>query len=347
MTTLNTHSNTGLTIGLVYDLRDDYLAQGYTDEQVAEFDSAATIEAIEQALDGLGHRPVRIGHARSLAEKLVKGKRWDLVFNIAEGLHGRSREAQVPSLLELYQIPYTFSDPLVCALTLDKAMTKRLIQHAGLATARFRVVTQSSELGDIDLTYPLFAKPLAEGTGKGVDHLSRLNHPGQLDQVVTSLLQRFRQPVLVEEYLPGREFTTAILGTGSDAAVLGTLEFAIAPDAPAQDYSYEVKEQCESYVHYFPMPTGPLRQEVEALALASYRTLECRDTGRVDIRLDHNGRPCFIEINPLPGLHPTHSDLPMIATQEGLAYEILIDRIITSACTRYPEALCSTLSKAC
>lgn len=347
MTAHNSMPNPGLTIGLVYDLRDEYLAQGYSYEQVAEFDSVSTIESLERALISLGFQTERIGHAKALVSQLSAGRRWDLVFNIAEGLHGRSREAQVPALLELYGIPYTFSDPLVCALTLDKAMTKRVVQGAGLATPRFAVVTCDADLDAVDLVYPLFAKPLAEGTGKGVDHQSRIETPGQLAAVCSDLLVRFNQPVLVEEYLPGREFTTAILGTGSEARVLGTMEMTIAADAPAQDYSFEVKEQCESYVHYFPMPQEDLRGEVEALALASYRVLECRDTGRVDIRLDRQGRPCFIEINPLPGLHPLHSDLPMIATQQGMSYEELLGHIVTSACLRQKESLCSPLSLAC
>ncbi|MBN1360408.1 MAG: ATP-grasp domain-containing protein [Sedimentisphaerales bacterium] len=329
-----------LTVGLVYDLRDDYLAQGYSQDQVAEFDSVATIAALEQALLALGYVPERVGNGLSLARQLAAGKRWDLVFNVAEGLYGRSREAQVPALLEMYGIAYTFSDPLVCALTLDKAMTKRVIQSAGLPTPRFSVVSSMSDVGSVRLNYPLFAKPLAEGTGKGVDGKSRVESPETLRVVCARLLTVFQQPVLVEEYLPGREFTTAILGTARNTTVLGTMEFTIRAGAPAADYSYEVKEQCEQCVDYFPMPTGPLREQVEELALRAYQVLECRDTGRVDIRLDTQGRPAFIEVNPLPGLHPTHSDLPMIATQEGMAYEELIGRIVHSALARQESASC-------
>lgn len=328
------------TIGLVYDLRDDYLAQGFSEEQVAEFDSAATIAALEETLGSLGYTVERVGRGLALAGQLAAGKRWDLVFNFAEGVYGRSREAQVPALLEMYGIPYTFSDPLVCALTLDKALTKRVIQAAGLHTPRFCVVRSSEDVKSIDLPLPLFAKPLAEGTGKGVDEHSHVESVEDLGKVCVRLLERFRQPVLVEEYLPGREFTTAILGTGPEAAVVGTMEIAIHKDAPAHDYSYVVKEQCEQFVTYFPMPKGTLRAEVEALALQAHRVLECRDTSRVDIRLDARGRPAFIEINPLPGMHPTHSDLPMIATQEGMAYEELIGRIVRSALARQESTSC-------
>ncbi len=330
----------GMIIGLTYDLRDDYLAQGFTEEQVAEFDSAATIAAIERTLQSIGYTTERIGNGLALARQLACGKRWDLVFNIAEGLSGRSREAQVPALLEMYGVPYTFSDPLVCALTLDKAMTKRVVASVGLYTPRFGVVASLDDVETLDLRFPLFAKPLAEGTGKGVDKDSRVDAAAALRRVCARLLERFAEPVLVEEYLPGREFTTAILGTGREARVVGTMEFAIRANAPAQDYSYEVKEQCEQCVDYFPMPRGDLRDQVEALALGAYRVLECRDTGRIDIRLDARGRPAFIEINPLPGLHPTHSDLPMIATQEGMSYEELIRRIIQSAFARQEPASC-------
>jgi D-alanine-D-alanine ligase len=329
-----------MTIGLVYDLRDDYLAEGFAEEDVAEFDSAETIAALDETLRSLGFTVERVGRGLALAQQLAAGKRWDLVFNFAEGLHGRSREAQVPALLEMYGIPYTFSDPLVCALTLDKAMTKRVLQSAGLHTPRFFVVNSSKDIDSVDLGFPLFAKPLAEGTGKGVDEHSRIDAREALGKVCVRLLERFRQPVLVEEYLPGREFTTAILGTGAEATVVGTMEFSIHQDAPARDYSFMVKELCEQYVTYFPMPKGTLRDEVENLALQAHRVLECRDTSRVDLRLDARGRPAFIEINPLPGMHPTHSDLPMIAAQEGMAYKELIRRIVHSALARQESVPC-------
>ncbi|MGD9875019.1 MAG: D-alanine--D-alanine ligase [Kiritimatiellia bacterium] len=324
----------GLKIGMTYDLRSDYLREGFTEDQVAEFDSDATIDAIESTLRELGHQPVRIGHGRALCARLAAGDRWELVFNIAEGVSGRSREAQVPAMLELYSIPYVMSDPLVCCVTLDKAMTKRLVHASGINTPAYRLVANLHEAEQVDLKYPLFAKPVAEGTGKGVDGLSRVDNPARLHDLCKALLHKYRQPVLVEEYLPGREFTTGILGTGPHARVLGTMEVTIAPHAPSRDYTYEIKEKCEELVVYRPLEHGALRVEVEELALKAYRVLECRDTGRVDVRVDASGRPAFIEINPLPGLHPHHSDLPMIATQEGMSYRDLIDHIVRSAALR-------------
>ena len=215
--------STGLHIGITCDLRSDYRRLGFTEEQVAEFDSDATVEFIEQALRELGHQPTRIGHAKALCERLVRGERWDLVFNICEGVAGRSREAQVPALLELYNIPYSFSDPLVCAVTLDKAVAKRVVKSHGVRTPAFAVVESEADIARVKLTYPLFAKPIAEGTGKGITTHSRSNTPAELAELCRELLQRYRQPVLVEEYLPGREFTVGIVGTGPDAQVIGTM----------------------------------------------------------------------------------------------------------------------------
>jgi len=327
-----------LHIGMVYDLRSAYLAEGYAPEDVAEFDAETTIEAIVAALSGLGHRVERIGHGRELCRRLAAGDRWDLVFNFAEGRRGRSREAQVPALLELFEIPYTFSDPLVCAVTLDKAVAKRLVRSAGLATPAFRLVNREADLAALDLAFPVFAKPVAEGTGKGIDDRSRIETREELAAACRRLRQRFRQPVLVEEYLPGREFTTGILGTEDAARVLGTMEIRARSNAPTLDYSFEMKERCEEFVEYTALERGPLRAEVEALALAAYRALQCRDAGRVDIRLDRQGRPAFLEVNPLPGLNPAHSDLPMIAAQNGLSFDGLIGAIVESALERVPGA---------
>ena len=178
-----------MKVGLTYDLRDEYLAQGFTEEETAEFDRADTIEAIDDTLQKLGYRTERIGNVKSLTLKLAAGARWDIVFNIAEGLGGFGREAQVPALLEAYNIPYTFSDPLVLSLTLHKAMTKRVIRDFGIPTPEFCVVEQVSDLERVDLAYPLFAKPVAEGTGKGITAESRIDHEAELISVCCRLLE--------------------------------------------------------------------------------------------------------------------------------------------------------------
>ncbi len=322
-----------MLIGLTYDLRTDYMRLGFKHEDVAEFDSEETINALEETIRRLGYETDRISNVNSLCKRLVSGHRWDLVFNIAEGLTGRWRESQVPSLLEAYGVPYTFSDPLVCALTLDKGLAKSAIWANGLSTARFKIITRINQLDELPIRYPVFAKPVAEGTGKGIDKDSLADNPQQLRRKCESLLERFAQPVLVEEFLPGREFTVGIVDNDCRSRVLGIMEIEIPGDSN-RIYSFKAKEECEQLVKYKPYRDGTLYDEVTGLALESYRVLQCRDAARVDIRCDATGKPCFLEINPLPGLHPTHSDLPMIATQEGISYADLIGSIINSALVR-------------
>jgi D-alanine-D-alanine ligase len=321
-------------IGLTYDLKDDYLALGLAEHEVAEFDSAATIAALEDALRAAGHDVERIGHVRSLAAKLVAGWRCDLVFNIAEGVAGFGRESQVPALLEAYEIPYTFSDPLVCALTLHKSMAKHVARGCGVPTPRFALVATLDEAAAVDLPLPLFAKPVAEGSSKGVTAKSLVTSRAGLLEVCGELLERYRQPVLVEEYLSGREFTVGVLGTGATARALGTLEVMLLDGADAGVYSYRNKTQWEKIVDYGLLEPGPLRTDVEAVALATWRCFGCRDAGRVDVRLDAAGRPQLLEVNPLAGLAPGYSDLPMMAEMAGISYRALIGEILSCALAR-------------
>ena len=329
----NRASARNLRIGLTYDLRSQYLALGYSEEQTAEFDSPATVEAITTALSELGHTPIQIGNAQELTRRLVAGERWELVFNIAEGLYGLGREALIPALLDAYRVDYTFSDPCVLAVCLHKGFTKSILRDAGLPTPDFALVREEADLDGLDLSYPLFAKPVAEGTGKGIVPSSRIVGPGELKRRCLELLEHYRQPVLVEEYLPGREFTVGIVGTGREALALGTLEVIIREGGEQGVYSYLNKERCEELVEYQLSGDADTRS-VEEVALKAWRTLGCRDAGRVDIRLDSGGLPSVLELNPLAGLHPTHSDLPMIATAVGMSYRALIDRIVGSALQR-------------
>jgi len=195
-----------MLVGITYDLKSDYLAEGYSEEEAAEFDKEETIAGIEQALTNLGYQAVRIGNVKSLLGKLTKGERWDLVFNICEGLHGIGREAQVPALLDIYQIPYVFSDPMVLALALHKGMTKHILRDLGIPTPDFYLVQSPDDIEKVKLPYPLFAKPVAEGTGKGINANSKINNASGLKQTCLELLQKYHQDVLVETFLPGREF---------------------------------------------------------------------------------------------------------------------------------------------
>jgi D-alanine-D-alanine ligase len=325
-----------MKIGLTYDLRDVYLAEGYDEEATAEFDRADTIDFLENAIRAMGHETDRIGHVRQLVSRLAVGDRWDLVFNICEGLHGIAREAQVPALLEAYNIPCTFGDPVAMSVCLHKGLTKTLVEKCGVPTPQFAVVETSADVEKIDLPFPLFAKPIAEGTGKGVSPASCISSASELREVCEMLLAKFRQPVLVETYLSGREFTVGILGTGGAARVLGTLEIVLLSDAEPGAYSYTNKERCEELVRYdLVRPDNDAEvANAERIALKSWRELNGRDAGRIDLRSDGNGCPNFIEANPLAGLHPEHSDLPMLATRVGMSYNELIRQIVESAAKR-------------
>lgn len=325
-----------MRIGITYDLREEYLAAGHTEEETAEFDRPDTIDAIDETLRSLGHETVRIGNARRCVERLAAGERWDLVFNICEGLRGLGRESQVPALLEIYEIPYTFSDPVVMGLCMHKGLAKAIVARQGVPTPDFFVATRLADLEHHELQYPLFIKPLGEGTGKGITPASIIADADELTTRGGAMLERFRQPILVETYLPGREFTVSLTGTGGEAQVLGTLEIVLLDGAEPNVYSYVNKEHCESLVEYrWVRPEDD--EEVasaEASALAAWRMLGCRDAGRIDLRSDARHVPNFIEANPLAGLHPSHSDLPILATAKGVPYRELIATIVGSASRR-------------
>ena len=322
-----------MKIGITYDLREDYLKMGYTEEETAEFDQSGTINAIDDTLKALGHETERIGHFKSLARALVEGKRWDLVFNICEGMYGIGREAQVPAILDAWNIPYVFSGPLVLSLTLHKAMTKRVVRDAHIPTPDFYVVNNLKDIQNVNLKFPLFAKPVAEGTGKGVDARSVINNAKELRDRCVYLLDRFKQPVLVETFLSGREFTVGIVGTGDKARSVGVLEIILNDKAEANVYSYVNKEECEELVEYV-LVNDSIARDCEKVSLDAWKVLECQDGGRVDIRYDDKGVPNFIEVNPLAGLHPEHSDLPILSHKNGIAYIELIRMIMESALTK-------------
>ena len=325
-----------MQIGVTYDLRADYLAQGMSEEESAEFDSEITISALCAALEGLGYDPVRIGNLKALNARLVNGERWDAVFNICEGLKGYAREAQVPALLEAYDIPYVFSDPLTLAASLDKNWAKRIVRDQGVPTPDFAVIERPADVAAVALPFPVFLKPVAEGSGKGVNDRSKASSPGELRATALDLLARYRQPVLVETYLSGREFTVGITGTGPDAEVLGVMEITPTAKAVAHGYGYENKEHWEDKVS-LRLVDGPEAVAAADVALAGWRALRCRDGGRVDIRFDGKNKPYFLEVNPLAGLNPQHSDLCFLARFKGVSYLELIGKIMASFLRRHPE----------
>ena len=324
-----------MRIGVTYDLRSDYLAMGYSEEETAEFDSEVTIEALCDALAGLGFVPERIGGVVKLAQRLAAGERWDGVFNFCEGLKGVSREAQVPALLEAYDIPYVFSDPLTMALTLDKAMCKRVVRDCGVPTADFAVIQNVGDADSVSLEYPLFLKPVAEGSGKGIGAHSKVGDLQAMKRCAAELLRKFEQPVLVERFLPGREFTVGITGTGDEATILGVSEIVKKSNYVGDGYGFENKEHWEDKVDIVGAPPTDAKSAGD-VALAAWRCLRCRDGGRVDIRCDANGVAQFMEVNPLAGLRPDYSDMWFIAAREGLSYQQLIGKLMDSFLKRYP-----------
>lgn len=325
-----------MKVGLTYDLRSEYLAMGYGEDETAEFDRDDTIVAIENALECLGIEPERVGHVKKLMERLLRGDRWDMVFNIAEGLCGIAREAQVPTVLDIYEIPYTFSDPLILSLALHKGMTKQIVKASGYPTPDFCIIEKMEDATEVKFDPPYFVKPIAEGTSKGITQDSIVRTKEHLALTCENLITQYNQPVLVEQYLPGREFTIGILGTGEASEVLGTLEVILLEGAEKGVYSYTNKEHCEELVEYRLAQPGNDNtvHAAESIALGIWRTLGCRDAGRIDIRCDESGRPSFLEVNPLAGLHPDHSDLPILCKALSIPYVELIRRIVDSASQR-------------
>jgi D-alanine-D-alanine ligase len=325
-----------MNIGITFDLREKYLKLGFCEEETAEFDKKSTIDAIESTLRELGHETEKIGNIWDLTKKLNKGKTWDLVFNIAEGLRGIGRESQVPAILDAYDIPYTFSDPLILALTLHKGMTKRVLRDLGIPTPNFYEVHKIEDIKKVKLEYPLFAKPNAEGTGKGITAKSKIKNKKELYEICKYLLKTFKQPILVEEFLPGREFTTGVVGTGEKARIIGSMEVILLNNAEPDVYSYANKEDWVGKINY-TIVNDPIVKNAEKFVLEAWKSLGCRDAGRVDVRVDKNGIPNIIEINPLAGIHPTNSDLPIICNMKNIEYKTLLNWIIESASERIIE----------
>ncbi len=332
-----------LDIGIAADLRPDREGTaGGPDDLLEEYDSPATVEAIAAALRSRGHRPRFLGGGRRFLGAVL-ARPPELVFNIAEGSLTRSREAHVPAVCEMLGIPFTGSDPLTLAVALDKAVAKRLVSSAGVATPRFAVVLGLEDLARIDLAFPLIAKPVREGSSMGIRRNSRADDAATLRREVGRLLEDYSEPVLIEEFCPGAEFTVGILGEGAHARAIGVME--IEPRSGRAEefvYSLEVKRNWREEVLYHVPPRRPARlvRAVEDLALASCRALGCRDLCRIDVRLSADGAPRFLEANPLPGLAPGSGDFVILAERCGLPYEELIDRVVQSALARAGREPC-------
>jgi D-alanine-D-alanine ligase len=331
-----------MNIGIAFDLKTDFArADGAPDDALEEYDSPATVDAIERVLAARGHRVMRLAGGRRFVASVLETPP-DLVFNIAEGRGSRSREAHVPAVCEMLGIAVTHSDPLTMALALDKAMAKRAVASAGVATPRFAVIESARDLPNVNelgLEYPLFAKPLFEGSSMGIRRNSKIESSASLVERVGTLLDHYREPVLVEEFCTGPEFTVAVLGTGSHARIAGAMEIVPKKVAAAEFvYSLEVKRNVDwrSEMEYAVPPRKSAREiaAIEAVALAAHRALGCRDIARIDVRTGRDGEPKFIEANPLPGVAPGWSDLALLWEGLGRTYDDLIGAILDEACAR-------------
>jgi D-alanine-D-alanine ligase len=310
-----------MRIALLHNLRPN----GPYDEAFEEYDSPATIAAIATALRRLGVEVDPIEADRTLPSRLETG-RYDFAFNIAEGAGRRSREAIAPAICELFEIPYTGSDPLTLAVTLDKAIARRIVSPDLRVAA---AVILESELESI--TYPAIVKPNDEGSSKGIHADSVVDNPAQAAIVMRRLRDRYGCPVLVEEFLSGPEVTVGILGH----SVLGMMEIAPKSSTHRFIYSIDVKRDWRNWVEYYVPPRLPSSTlaTLEEQALTAYRLLGCRDFARIDFRLDHHGQPVFLECNALPGLDPENSDL-VLMTRGQTTYDCLVQSILREACKR-------------
>ena len=328
-----------MRIGLTYDLKERVPEpQGRPEDALEEYDSMETVEAIAKAIEGRGHAAVRLGGGRDFLNRILAEK-VDLVFNIAEGLGNfRSREAQVPSVLEMLGVPYSGSDPLCLALTLEKPLAKRLVSFAGVATPKWMVIRDAAQLAEADwgvFPLPAFAKPAHEGSSKGIRVTSRLKSTPQIVEAVKGLLEHYRQPVMVEEFIDGDEVTVGLVGN-SPPRVVGIMRVLPRRKTDHFVYSLEVKRDWESLLTYecpAQLATGVL-QDIVDYSLRASEALGCRDFARMDFRISPDGIPYFLEVNPLPGLNPKSGDLPIMARKVGWTYEDLISAVLDAALQR-------------
>jgi D-alanine-D-alanine ligase len=321
----------GLRVALTYNLRRVGVQQG---DSEAEFDAPSTIEALGRAIGAQGHEVVACEANRELPRVLSEHSP-DLVFNIAEGLSGINREAQVPALCELLDIEYTGSDAACMAISLNKATAKRLVASEGIRTPAFVVLREGGEPLPRDFVYPAIVKPIAEGSSKGILEKQVVESEAELRAVTRVLLARYRQPVLAEAFLPGREFTVALLGE-REPRVLPIMEIVFTDQSERFPiYSFKSKFESVGVENKVPCDASPeLYRELERVAKAAFAALGCRDIARVDLRLDQAGEVHFIECNPLPGMAPDFSDLCVMAKVEALDYEALVAEIMAPAIKR-------------
>ncbi|MBI5545626.1 MAG: ATP-grasp domain-containing protein [Deltaproteobacteria bacterium] len=326
-----------LRVGFAYNVkRVKPDADGRNDDE-AEYDSPKTLQAIREAIASYGHEVVDLEANSELAAKLTTSG-VDVVFNVAEGLRGRNREAHVPALCELLDIPYTGSDPATLSIALDKGLAKRMLRQEGVLTPGFMLMTTGKERLK-DLKFPMIVKPVAEGSSKGVQPKSVVQSEQELREVAREMAGKYSQPALVEEYITGREFTVGLLGERRPK-VLPPMEICFTEkNGPLPVYSFEHKLDWNELVRYeAPAKLDPpVSRRMMDIARDIFQSLGCRDVARIDFRMDAAGKIYFIECNPLPGLTPGWSDLCLIAQAAGMDYRTLVGEIMSGAVRRYKE----------
>jgi D-alanine-D-alanine ligase len=324
-----------LKIGVTFNLKRIKPLDANDDDSEAEFDSRTTIDAITGAISSYGHDVVEIEATPELPS-IIGSMPLDIVFNIAEGLHGRNRESQVPAILELLNIPYVGSDPAALSICLDKVLAKKMVRQAGIFTADFIIMRTGKERLPRNLQFPVIIKPIAEGSSKGVMGLNVVQDEVDFRRISRELLSKYHQPVLVEAYLSGREFTVGLLGENRPK-VLPPMEIIFNDKKDRFPvYAFEHKLDINASISY-QAPANidrSLQKNLEQVAKYAFMALGCRDVARVDLRLDHTSRIHFIECNPLPGLTPGWSDLCIIGEAAGMDYRTLIGEIMAPAIRR-------------
>ena len=332
-----------MKVGLTYDLKE-YVEKTlhpstvYPEDALEEYDSPETVDAIASAIENAGHTVVRLGGGEAFLRNILCSE-VDFVFNIAEGIGNyKSREAQIPSVLEMLGIPYCGSDPQCLSICLDKPLTKKLVATAGIRTPRWETINDVNYLTSIDWTafpLPAFVKPAYEGSSKGIRTISLATTTTQLIKVAASLLEQYQQPALVEEFIPGEDVTVGIIGN-SPARILGIMRVLPKEGYGHFVYSLEMKRNWEHMLEYeCPASLNPATMEqIATTSIKIFNILGCRDFARLDFRVDKDGTAYFLEINPLPGLNPRSSDFPIMAKKMGWTYQHLILEILASGLQR-------------
>ena len=335
-----------MRVALTYNLKKETgEAKDLPPDFYAECDEPETVNAVRDAIEER-HGEVSMIEADEDAFEKLRRTRPDIVFNMAEGLWGESREAQIPAMLEMLRIPYTGSNPLTLGLCLNKARAKEVLAYYGIPTARFMVASNPSIEIEKYLSFPMIVKPLFEGSSKGIKNDSIVKTPAELRNKVTSVLGEYAQPALVEEYLSGREFTVALIGNGERLNVLPIVEinYSALPAGVNHIYSYEAKwvlDTPEAPLDIFACPaqvTERLKAAIESVARDAFKALDVKDWCRIDVRLDSTGVPHVIELNPLPGIlmdPKCNSCFPKAARAAGLTFTGLVNGVVDEARQRY------------